>query len=122
MNIVWRVILICLSLASLSLQAQDFTIPPQQCDAFNGMQTWKDNPVNLITMENHAVVSGGGSIKGQVRFTNDIVNQYPGFIPEVPIEHGLCDGKSCSLSNDSDLPDFLNFSWQVSSEARIING
>lgn len=65
MNIVWRVIFICLSLVSLSLQAQDFTIPPQQCDAFNGMQTWRNNSVNLITMENHAVVSGAGVLKGK---------------------------------------------------------
>ncbi|WP_167512814.1 DUF6701 domain-containing protein [Aliivibrio finisterrensis] len=131
MKIVWQLIFIYLSLNSLPSLAQKaeigslsqhFTVPPQQCDAFNGMQTWRNNSVNLITMENHALVSGGGSIKGQVRFTNEIVNQYPGFIPETPIEHGLCDGESCSLANDSDLPDLLSFSWQISSEARIING
>ncbi|MUK30620.1 MSHA biogenesis protein MshQ [Aliivibrio fischeri] len=131
MNIVWRVIFICLSLVSFSSLAQkteinslsqNVAIPPQQCDAFNGVQTWRNNPVNLITMENHAVVSGGGSIKGQVRFTNDIANQYPNFTPERPIYSGTCDGQSCSLTSDSDLPDPLSFSWQVSSEARVING
>ncbi len=97
-------------------------IPPQQCDAFNGMQTWKNNDVNLITMENNAKVIGAGSVQGQVRFTNEIVNQYPGFSPETPIYSGLCDGVSCSLAVGNELPELLNLSWQVSSEARVING
>ena len=97
-------------------------IPPQQCDAFNGMQTWRNNSINLITMENNAKVTKAGVAQGQVRFTNDIVNQYPGFIPETPIESGLCDGVSCSLAVDNELPELLNLNWEVSSSARVING
>ena len=97
-------------------------IPPQQCDAFNGMQTWKNNDVNLITMENNAKVIGAGAVQGQVRFTNEIVNKYLGFSPETPIYSGLCDGVSCSLSVDNELPELLNLNWMVSSDARIING
>lgn len=101
---------------------KNIVIPPQQCDAFNGMQTWRGNSINLITMENNAEITGGSPLKGQVRFTNDVVNQYPSFTPEMPINSGSCDGKNCSLINDSELSDLLSFNWKVSPEARVING